>query len=216
MNKSILNIHLDILDKKRREVLNKLLPFAKNFVLGGGTALSLQLAHRASFDFDFFSQSPIDKHLLEILSNAVTIKNVVTDTADELTFFTTDSIKITFLYYPFQSKFEHIQLDNDLSLFSVEQIAIQKAYAIGRRGEYRDYFDLYTIFKNDYISLPELMSQAKNTYGSIFDEKIFLEQLVYFEDMLSFEIIPVFDEKLPAPKELRQYFQELVKAYLRQ
>ena len=32
-----------------------------SFVLYGGTAVALQLGHRASIDFDFFSSKPLDK-----------------------------------------------------------------------------------------------------------------------------------------------------------
>ena len=58
-------LHLDILDKTRQDLLKKIMPVAKYFVLGGGTALSLQIAHRKSFDFDFFSEIEIAKDLKE-------------------------------------------------------------------------------------------------------------------------------------------------------
>ena len=103
MSKNILKLHPGLLDKKRQEMLQKLIPYVTDFVLSGGTALSLQLGHRRSFDFDFFSSSQISKKLLEKLSRVLSIENVVVDTLDELTFFTTNTIKITFLYYP--SKF---------------------------------------------------------------------------------------------------------------
>lgn len=138
-------MHLDILDNQRRELLRILLPFTKEFVLGGGTALALQLAHRKSFDFDFFSSSPIPKRFLEKLSKNVKIGNIAVDTSDELTLFTEKSIKFTFIHYPFKPYFKILRLDNGLDLFSVPEIALQKAYTIGRRGEYRDYFDLYVI-----------------------------------------------------------------------
>src|ERR1700761_2446759 len=35
-------------------------PALENFVLAGGTALSLQLGHRKSIDLDFFSVSPFN------------------------------------------------------------------------------------------------------------------------------------------------------------
>ncbi len=214
MSKNILNIHPDILDKKRQEVLQKLTPFIKDFVLGGGTALSLFLSHRKSFDFDFFSQSPIPKKLLENLSRKLTIDHVAIDTSDELTFFTNDNIKITFLYYPFNPQFVPIKAKNDLVLFPVKEIALQKAYTIGRRGEYRDYFDLYIIFKNSYISLDEVIDKTKQEYGGLFDEKMFLEQLVYFGDITNFEIISASNTPLPPPDEIKHYFEELVKTYL--
>ena len=214
MINNISKIHLELLDKKRLEVLQKLTPFTINFVLGGGTALALQIAHRKSYDFDFFSSSPIPKKLLEKLSTILPIENVAVDTPDELTFFTTDAIKITFLYYPFKPLFKDIKTENGLRLFSIREIALQKAYAIGRRGEYRDYFDLYAILKKNYTDLREIIARAKQVYGSVFDEKLFLEQLVYFGDLLNFNITPVSKDQLPSPDEIKNYFENLVKAYI--
>ena len=203
-------MHLDILDNKRQKLLQKLLPIAKDFVLGGGTALALQLAHRKSFDFDFFSPSPIHKRLLEKLSQELSIQNIAVDTSDELTFFDSDDIKITFLYYPFKSYFEVLELENGLRIFPIKEIALQKAYTIGRRGEYRDYFDLYTILKRNDIKLNELILVAKKVYGGVFDEKLFLEQLVYFEDLLNFDIISASAAPLHTPEEVKQYFEKSV------
>lgn len=215
MSNNISNIHLELLDKDRQGVLQKLIPFTIDFVLGGGTALTLQLAHRKSFDFDFFSSVQIPKKLLEKLSTVLPIENIVVDGLDELTFFTIDTIKITFLYYPFKPLFEHIKTEGGLRLFPIKEIALQKAYTIGRRGEYRDYFDLYTILKGRYIDLKELTSGAKQVYNAVFDEKMFLEQLVYFGDLRSFDITPVSKIQLPAPDEIKQYLESLVKTYIK-
>jgi predicted nucleotidyltransferase component of viral defense system len=210
MNKNILNIHLDVLDSKRREALRKLLLVIKDFVLGGGTALALQLNHRRSFDFDFFSLQPIPKTLLENLSKRISIQNIAVDTSDELTFFNSDDIKITFLYYPFKPSFKILKLKNKLQIFSIKEIALQKAYTIGRRGEYRDYFDLYTILKQDYIKLDDLILLTKKVYKGAFDEKLFLEQLVYFDDFSNFNIIPSSSLPLPTSEEVKKYFISIV------
>lgn len=214
MNKNISKLHLDLLDKKRQKLLQKLIPYVANFVLSGGTALSLQLSHRKSFDFDFSSSSVIPKKLLEKVSKAIKIKNVVVDTLDELTFFTANDIKVTFLYYPFKVRSKPIKVINGLLMFSVKEITLQKAYTIGRRGEYRDYFDLYTILSQGCINLSKLIFETKKVYGSLFDEKLFLEQLVYFGDILNFKVIPATKVSLPKPDEIKQYFEDLVKAYL--
>lgn len=214
MSKNILNPHLEILDKSRRELLVKLLSFTKDFVLAGGTALALQINHRKSFDFDFFSRSPIKKGFLEKVSQSILISNVSVDTTDELTFFTKNSIKITFLYYPFPHVFPIETLENGLKLFSVKDIAVKKAYVIGRRGEYRDYFDLYTILKNKYMNLPELISYSKKMYGSLFEEKLFLQQLVYFGDLLNYDIVVADNTPLTKPKEVKSFFENLVKNYI--
>ncbi len=214
MSKNILKIHQDVLDKKRQDLLDKLLPYTKGYILGGGTALALQLKHRKSYDFDFFASNPLPKNLLEKLASAISINNVSVDSADELTFFSKDEIKVTFLYYPFGYSFPLKTLENGLKMFGIKDIAIKKAYTVGRRGEYRDYFDLYIILKNNCINLSELIQITKKIYGSAFDEKIFLAQLVYFDDLRNFEIIPISDSNLPKPEEVKHFFENLTKNYL--
>lgn len=214
MNKNILKIHGGVLDKKRRELLDKLCLYVKDYILGGGTALALQLNHRKSYDFDFFTSSQVPKNLLEKLSNAISIGNISIDSADELTFFTKNKIKVTFLHYPFGYSFPIETLENGLKVFGIKDIAIKKAYTIGRRGEYRDYFDLYTILKNNYMDLPELIRITKKIYGSVFDEKIFLTQLIYFEDLRNFDIIPASLSKAPKPEEIKRFFENLIRNYV--
>src|SRR3989344_501688 len=215
MRQNISKIHLEVLDSKRQELLEKLLPFTNDFILGGGTALSLQLAHRKSFDFDFFSRSKIEKIFLEKLHKAIPIADISVDSQDELTFFTSEEIKVTFLHYPFDHSFPVVDVEKGLKLFSIKDIAVQKAYTIGRRGEYRDYFDLYAVLKANYISFSELISCAKKIYGSIFEEKIFLEQLVYLGDLLDFDIKLAKLEPLPEPEEVKRFFENLVKKYIK-
>ena len=50
-------LHLEILDAKRRRMLPELEFLKKEyrFYLAGGTALALQIGHRTSLDFDFYS-----------------------------------------------------------------------------------------------------------------------------------------------------------------
>ena len=50
----------NILDKKRLSILPLLNNFKKDFYLAGGTGLALQLGHRDSIDFDFFSKKDIN------------------------------------------------------------------------------------------------------------------------------------------------------------
>lgn len=50
----------NILDKKRKDILPLFKSFKKDFYLAGGTALALQVGHRDSIDFDFFTQKTIN------------------------------------------------------------------------------------------------------------------------------------------------------------
>lgn len=206
------NIHLEIFGEAHRELLYKLIPHIKDFVLSGGTALSLQLAHRKSFDFDFFSQKEIPKRLLEQVSKIISVGTVSVDSTDELTIFTKDQIKVTFLYYPFKPHYKRIEVENGVNLFSIKEIAVQKAYTIGRRGEYRDYFDLYTILKKNRTTLAEIILAAQKVYGSLFNDKLFLQQLVYFRDLTDYIIIPVVPGTLlPSHQVVKEFFEEIVK-----
>lgn len=62
--------------------------------------------------------------------------------------------------------------------------------------------------------MKNILANAKDVYGSVFDEKIFLEQLVYFGDLTNFDIIPASLTPLPNPEEIKQYFGELVQSYM--
>ena len=51
---------LDILPESQRRLWPELDAIPSDFVLYGGTGLALQLGHRVSEDFDFFSSSNFD------------------------------------------------------------------------------------------------------------------------------------------------------------
>jgi hypothetical protein len=55
------------------------------FVLYGGTAVSLQLAHRASVDFDFFHDRPLNTELIRASFPFMERATVLQDAVDTLT-----------------------------------------------------------------------------------------------------------------------------------
>lgn len=215
MKTDTLKIHLDILDEDRTKILKVLIPLVNKFCLGGGTALAVQLEHRQSCDFDFFYKKEIAENFLNKVSESLQIKEVLTNDSDELTIITDRDIKCTFLYYPFPQIFsENIEF-NGLQMFTLKAIAIQKAYTIGRRGAYRDYFDLYTILEGGYIDIKEILAGAYVTYGSLFEPKLFFKQLVYMDDITDYDIIPLADHPIPSVDTVKDYFHELVEKAIR-
>lgn len=217
MKRDILKIHYEVLENRRLKLLNDLASLVKDFVLSGGTALALQIKHRKSFDFDLFSDQEISSSLIGKLKDLIKISVILVNTSDELSFMVSDDIKVSFIYYPFfnikQAKL--IKLKNGLKMFSIDEIAAQKAYTIGRRGTYRDYYDIYALIKNKYLTLKDIIEFAKNIYGEIFNPKLFLEQLVYFDDLTNFEIIPADAlQKIPDPKEVKSFLGKEVKKVL--
>ena len=214
MRKNILRPQREILSQEQQRLLNTFENHFKDYVLGGGTALSIQIRHRESFDLDFFSQKAIPKNLLFKIKEVIPIGRVARDTGDELTFYS-NNLKITILHYPFAKVFADIAVDNNLKYFPLSTIAAQKAYAVGRRGAYRDYYDLYIILSQEHLTLDEIIKTSETIFGSVFNSKIFLEQLVYFDDLTDFEILPARKEqKIVDKDEVKSFFEDIVLKYL--
>ena len=207
-------IFLDqLFDPKRKEVFQQLSEFEKSAVLGGGTALALQIGHRKSYDFDLFTANPISPVIKQKLMITFGKKNIqiLNDTTSELTFFTKKGIKITFLHFPFPPL--HPLVTNlSLPLFNIKDLASNKAYLLGRRAVYRDYMDFYFLLYQG-ISLKQIIKESAERFAGGFSEKLFLEQLTYFEDLDDFEI-EFTGEKKPTPPEVKEFLEKGVKDYL--
>ncbi len=57
-----------------------------------------------------------------------------------------------------------------------------KAFALGRRAKWKDYVDLYFIFKAHH-TVSEITEKGVDIFGNEFNEKIFRTQLAYFSDI---------------------------------
>ena len=175
-------MHPEVLTKPAADLFESLGNFL-GFYLAGGTALALQLGHRISIDFDLFSDTEIDRAMLQRVRRefpGATISPLVNN-ADELTVLVNE-VKITFLQYPFPPRNSFVMYTN-VPLLSVREIAATKAYTIGRRGSYKDYVDLYFIVSEHHAALSEIIERAEKAFGGDFDSRLFLEQLVFLDDI---------------------------------
>jgi hypothetical protein len=79
-----------VLDQNRQNTFAQLGQIADGWYLAGGTALALQIGHRVSYDFDFFSQTKIGsdfrKQVVDVFGDQVRFSM---DTAEQLTYFDT-------------------------------------------------------------------------------------------------------------------------------
>ena len=207
-------IYPEILDEKRLAVFKKLGQIEKNNYLFGGTALALQIKHRKSIDFDLSLEKPIKKTFLHqvatvFFGNEISVS---VDQPSELTVFLDKEIKITFLHYPFP--FLHPLIKTKyLNLLSLPDLVSTKAQTIGKRGEWKDYVDVYFLLAKTGLNIKQTMKEAKKRFKGEFNEKLFLEQLVYWDDITDFEIDYIGDG---VPKsEIQTFFSELVKKSLR-
>lgn len=196
-------VYFNILTDAQIKTFESLKPFSKYGMLGGGTALALQLAHRKSYDFDIFNPKPISPRFpLKVRDHYGKIQ-ILVDTSDELSLVTPLGVKISFVFYPFAPLFKIVQTPV-LGIYRWKDIAIDKAYAIGRRGEWRDYVDLYFCMRNGF-SLTEIIKGAGKKFRGLFSEKLFLSQLCYFKDIKDMSIELVKEDL--TPERLKHFFE---------
>ena len=61
-------------------------------------------------------------------------------------------------------------------------LAAMKAYALGERAKWKDYVDMYFIMR-DFHSLQEIIAKTNKLFGHVFNDKLFRQQLAYFDDI---------------------------------
>ena len=202
-------VSLNILSEIEKEVLLSLKPFfEQNGLLSGGTALMLQIPLRKSYDFDLFFPFEIPESFLKKASKVFNSKiEVLINNSGEMTFIALGQIKVSLIFFPFKRKHEPIIVNDYIAISSFKDIASDKAHVIGRRPEYRDYVDLFIILKNDF-TLKQTILDAKEKFGGEFSEKLFLSQLLYFEDLKDFTV-ELIGERYSVD-EVRSFFIKLL------
>jgi len=174
-------MHKEILSEKQTEFFSRLKIFSNDFFLVGGTAIALQLGHRQSIDFDLASRKEIrSQYLRKKLLELGKIDAVFFDGADEYSLVIA-GVKFTFFNYPFPVE-APLNLDGIIFSPDLISLAAMKTYALGRRAKWKDYVDLYFIFK-ELGSIYPVIKKAKEIFGVEFNEKNFRSQLAYFLDI---------------------------------
>lgn len=172
----------NILDKKRLAILPFLQYFKKDFYLARGTGLALQIGHRDSIDFDFFSKENINTtRLFQKLKTIFKSKKIlkVQEEKNTLTIILDESIKISFFTYNYELLEAPIITEN-LKLASILDIGCMKLSAIVSRTTWKDYIDLYFILQR--IKLPELLNETAKKFQDL-DTALILKSLTFFKDL---------------------------------
>jgi len=151
--------------------------------LAGGTALALQLNHRYSYDFDFFTPKKFDERILiqritELFSN---FKLERKNRGTILGYFGETRFSLFFYKYPLLFK-SHKFLN--INVADIKDIAAMKIAAVADRGTKRDFIDLYFIFNEaKIITLEESLKLYDKKFKALPQNKIHIfKSLVYFED----------------------------------
>lgn len=196
---------IDTKTKNALELLNKLSVIEK-FYLAGGTALSLQLGHRKSYDLDFFSQEEFDTEIIakKLKSSGDFIIDMMNNKTLTGIF---NKIKVSFFYYPYKVIFP-FEKYNSIKIASVADIGVMKMVAITNRGAKRDFIDLYFILKG-YFSLETMLKLYKEKYGEFAMNEINIKKgLVFFADADAEKMPKMFKEV--RWRDVKNFFEKTV------
>lgn len=192
-------LKLEILPQAQRRLWNELKNTPQEFVLYGGTALSLRLGHRTSEDFDFFSNRPFlpdvlrkaigylqDAEMRQFEENTLTAM-VNRDGPVKVSFF--GGLKLNRVQDP------DVIPDNGIKVASLLDVAATKLATIQQRAQARDYEDVLAL-AGAGVSLPEMLAAAEAVYGSTFNGTLSLKALTFFADGDLPTLSPVIQSRL--------------------
>lgn len=178
--------HLDVLPEAQRRLWVELRAVPDEFTLYGGTAIAVQLGHRASIYFDFFGCREIDVIALErglpFLARADVIqreKNTLTAIVDRGA-----PIRVCFVGLRKLPRLGAplVADDNGVKVASLLDLAGTKALVAQVRAAAEDYIDMDALIRAGGVSLSCALAAGRRLYGRSFNPQITLKALSYFGD----------------------------------
>jgi predicted nucleotidyltransferase component of viral defense system len=171
-------MYLKVIDQKRKKILKDLGFLNKyKFYLAGGTALALQIGHRISVDFDFYTQKNFDpNNIINKLKNKFQIEVIML--RDNTLGVIVDNVEINFFRYPYKL-IDDLTILEKIKIASIKDIAAMKIIAIAQRGTQRDFVDIYYLLQKHNVL--EILRWVNEKYPEI-SIPLCLKALVYFKD----------------------------------
>lgn len=184
-------IHAEVLPEAQAACLRILAPAARElgFYLAGGTAVALQIGHRRSVDFDWFSARfpgrPVD--LRESLaSRGIALEPV--ELANQTVHGRIGGVKVSFFEFRpplLEPLVEWPELGCGLA--SCADLAAMKLLAVAQRASKKDFLDVHAL--GGRMSLAEMLDRYRRRFG-VTDTGRVLAGLCFFDDAES-EPMPV-------------------------
>ena len=177
------DIHIEVLNTAQKNVLPALANALVNagFYLAGGTALALQVGHRQSIDFDWFTPQLGDPEVLFRNLKSSDIVFEIQSISPETVYLVIDTVQMSFISYDYPMLQPKV-LWRELGVYlaGMNDIACMKLSAIASRGSRKDFFDLYYLIKHfrsleDYLDL-YIKKYENRDIGHV------VRSLIYFAD----------------------------------
>jgi hypothetical protein len=173
-------LFLNTVKSETYELLQKLMqiPELSEFVLVGGTNLSLKFGHRISVDLDLFTDKPFD--LDEVFTGIVKTlpQSIKLDQRKQTIWLNIDGIKVDIILheYPY---IRPIEVIDNVRFMSVEDIIPMKLEAMATRGVKKDFWDINELL--NHYSLPRMIEFYQAKYPNS-DVGHVLLSMTYFVD----------------------------------
>lgn len=149
-------------------------------VLAGGTALALQVGHRVSADFDFFTNHEVDPAaiLRAVQATSAEVQSLKLEPGTAVMI--VDGVKVSLFQYPYLFA-EPMELFNGTKVAGTVDIAGMKLIAIMQRGARRDFVDLYAVLKTTPFRV--IAHNAIQRFGPTLIEPVIIgKALAWFAD----------------------------------
>ncbi|MDQ2950458.1 MAG: nucleotidyl transferase AbiEii/AbiGii toxin family protein [Acidobacteriota bacterium] len=185
----------------QRRVWDDLIQIPPDFVLYGGTAISVRLAHRESVDFDFFSALPFAPN--DLLRSLPMLRDSAVKSARENTLLCSvernGPVSMSFFGGLDLNRVEDPDqtAKNNLSVASLLDLAATKLKVLWDRATFKDYFDIDVLLQSG-VDLSTALAAARAVYGPKFNPMISLKALSYFGDGDVFRLSRDAQERLLA------------------
>lgn len=183
--------------------------FIADYVMVGGSALSVRLCHRLSEGLDFFTYSNnfCKKRILEFFRGKD--HEIVNDDRSQIDLIC-DGVKITF----FNANWDFLQppstADASLNVASLPQLAGMKVHTLFLRATYRDYYDLYVLSLK--MSLDELYRNALMFLDGL-NYKLFSMALIYVDDIADDDISHLRPAYTISKQDISEHFISRLKSF---
>ena len=179
----------DILPPEQKLILPELAATKElGLVLYGGTAIALQIGHRESVDFDFFTDQDLDREALRKAIPKLELAEVIQDEPNSWSLLARNDddgrpVKLSFFGgLSFGRVGEPALTDNrELALASLDDLLGHKLKVLLQRVELKDYIDIAALLRNG-ADLERGLGAARTLFGPTFPPAEALRALTYFKE----------------------------------
>jgi hypothetical protein len=149
--------------------------------LAGGAAAALQLGHRRSVDFDWFTTKTLPP--AQVLKDLQSLRLAIdVRQNNEGTFLAqVGGVDFSVFRYPYELVGRPVTFEG-CQLASLKDIAAMKMTAIVQRAVKRDYVDLHFLFQQGKVSLSEVVSTMERKFTGV-DPSVAVRAMTYFKDV---------------------------------